>query len=341
MSARIFIPLALIAGIGIGYWLGDRNREDTAPNRTARTARDVLRTRGGGSDAAEQASAGRTAEGAPAKTTPDPEPAQAKPQATEEKSDGFAALGKFLAASSGEKDGAQDDEMAENFGKLMTTMRPFWEADEQKKVAALAADLAQKLGLDEERARILAEVMQAQKKKEIDEFFTLFSKQGDIDVEKIWQIEEQKGLLSKESAEALSRHLSQNQMESLNGELQQRKRQEKNAELDTKINGLGIPELNEHQRQELRAIWREDEEDPDNVQMWMDLFKGDQTFESDAVQHRLDDVLARRRERVRGLLNDEQYEKYLASEEAQRQLAKASMEFAINLSGGKKNAGPK
>ncbi len=337
MNARIFIPLAFIAGIGIGYWLGDRNREDTAPNRTARTARDVLRTRGGGSDAAEEASAGRTAE-APAKTTPDPEPAQAEPQAAEEKSDGFAALGKFLAASSSEKDGAQDDEMAENFGKLMTTMRPFMEADERRKVAALAADLAQKLGLDEERARILAEVMQAQKKKEIDEFFTLFSKQDGIDAEKIWQMEERKGLLSKESAEALSRHLSQDQMESLNGELQQRKRQEKNAELDKKINGLGIPELNEHQRQELRTIWREDEEDPDNVQMWMDLFKGDQTFESDAVQRRLDDVLARRRERVRGLLNDEQFEKYLASEEAQRQLAKAGMEFAINLSGGKKKS---
>ncbi len=339
MNARIFIPLAFIAGIGIGYWLGDRNREDAAPNRIARTARDEQRPAPGktGPETATRAPESTSEESVPAAAT-----TRTEPQGAKEKSDGFAALGKFLAASSSEKDGAQDDEMAENFGKLMTTMRPFWEADEQRKIAALAADLAQKLGLDEERARILAEVMQAQKKKEIDEFFTLFSKQDGIDAEKIWQMEERKGLLSKESAEALSRHLSQDQMESLNGELQQRKRQEKNAELDEQINGLGIPELNEHQRQELRTIWREDEEDPRNVQMWMDLFKGEQSLESDAVQRRMDDVLAQRRQRVRGFLNDEQYEKYLASEEAQRQQAKAGMEFAINLSGGKKkNAGAK
>ena len=333
MNAKIFIPLAFIAGIGLGYWLGG-NRADTAPNRTTRTARNEQRP---AARDLETGSAGAPKD-APAEIAPEVETARSEPQADEEKSDGFAALGKFLAAQSGGKEGAQDEEMAENFGKLMTTMRPFWEADEQKKIAALAATLAEKLELDEERARILAEVMQAQKKKEIDEFFTLFSKQDDIDVEKIWQIEERKGLLSEESAEALRRHLSQDQMESLNGELQQRKRQEKDAELDKQINGLNIPELNEHQQQELRTIWREDEEDADNVQMWMDLFKGERSFESDAVQRRLDDVLARRRDRVRPLLSDEQYKAYLASEEAQRQLAKAGMEFAINLGGGKKKA---
>ena len=328
MNARILVPaLTLIAGLGIGYWLGERSHDEDTPTRSTRTAR---------------------ADGAPVRPSERDDDVlfDGKPiglgvgkggALPKKKKDagatGLEALAKLLGGD-GDSEGSNDKkDMANSLGTLMKAAKPFMELEAKKEAKALAEALAEKLGLDEERATLLAEILTAEKTKQMEKIFTMFDGEDGMDFQKIMEMEKDEGLLSDETEEELARHFSQSEMDGIKDYMKEEQERETREAFDLQINTMGIPDLSDDQRTQMRAILQKpDDNDAMDKKLLRDMLtgKGD-GFTEEKLQRVMEANFERRRERVRAVLSPAQFEKYKESEKSQIEMMKAGMQFAVSF----------
>ena len=323
MNARILVPaLTLIAGLGIGYWLGERSHDEDTPTRSthaARPARDY-------NPLEEEESVGEL--GALYAGRDDTLAVPKKKDA-----DGLADLAKLLGGD-GDSEGSNDkNDMAKTMGTLMKAAKPFMELQAKKEATELAKALAEKLGLDEERAKLLAEILTAEKTKRMEQIFTMLDGEEGLDFEKMMEVEKPEGLLSDETEEELARHFSQSELDGIKDYMKAEEERKTREAFDLQIDTMGIPDLSDDQRTQMRAILQKpDDNDALDKKLFKDMLtgKGD-GFTEEKLQRVMEANFERRRERVRAVLSPEQYEKYRESEKSQIEMMKAGMQFAVSF----------
>ena len=324
MNARILVPaLTLIAGLGIGYWLGERSHDEDAPTRSTRTARaDAPPARPSERDDdllidGEPIGLGLGKRGAL--------PGKRKDTGAA----GLADLAKLLGGDGDSEDSNDKKDMAKSLGTLMKAAKPFMELQAKKEATELAKVLAEKLGLDEERAKLLAEILTAEKTKQMERVFTMFDSEEGLDLEKMMEMEKPDGLLSDEAEEELARHFSQSELDGIKDHMKAEKERKINEAFDLQIDTMGIPDLSDDQRTQMRTILQNP---GDNGAMDKKMFRDMLTGKGDGLteenlKRTMEASFERRRERVRAVLSPEQFEKYRESEKSQMEMMKAGMQL--------------
>ena len=330
MNARILVPaLTLIAGLGIGYWLGEGSHDEDAPTRAARADAPPARPSERDNDLlfdGKPIGLGVGKGGALPKKRKDAGAA------------GLADLAKLLGGD-GDSEGSSDDkkDMAKSLGTLMKAAKPFMELQAKKEATELAKVLAEKLGLDEERAKLLAEILTAEKTKQMEQVFTMFDSEEGLDFEKMMEMEKPDGLLSDETEEELARHFSQSELDGIKDHMKAEKERKINEAFDLQIDTMGIPDLSDDQRTQMRTILQKSDDNPMEKKLFRDMLtgKGD-GFSEETLKRTLESSFERRRERVRAVLSPEQFEKYRESEKSQMEMMKAGMQLFASFAGDSK-----
>jgi hypothetical protein len=320
------LPILLITlgiGFGAGYFVRDASVEETqhrTDRKTATLPPVVFETEEPetGSEPAAATAVPTDGRIEPIEGAGRPAPKEAKE--SKEKKNPFAAL------FSGEG------------GDLIKGMAAIDAKTRARKIAA-------ELGLDEERTKLLEEAFAAESARQLDGLGSL-TEDGELDLEKLEKLEKPDGLMTEEMERDLAEFLNGHEIDSVRGEMKKEKEREEREAIESRVNDLGVGDLSDAQREQLRQLFRDrkkaDEAEPremskEKIEQGKKLLEGE--LDTETIFKQMEEEAKKERELISQVLSPKQLKQYDAHKKAEMEEKKMGMELFGAMFKGAKGQG--
>lgn len=196
-----------------------------------------------------------------------------------------------------------------------------------------ARKIAAALGLDEERTKLLEEAFAAESARQLAGLDVL-AEGGEPDTAALSGLVQADGLMTDEMEHDLADFLNGHEIDSVRGELKKEKERKRREAIEAKVDGLGVRDLSDEQKEQLRQVFRDRKKGDEDGTYEMAEQKLEQRkklldgeLDTTAIIKQMEKEGKKERDLVSRILTPAQLKQYDSHKKADMEAAKMSMEL--------------